>query len=499
LQDNDLMQRPLVLRKTKSYPNKLALISPPSLFHFQDAGDFSNQKSLHDFINILAEVRSSCHAPISLVLVADKRSNNNNFLPSSSQARVGLRVQRFSVDHDHLLEQFWNLYTTTSDEKDSDNDEAFTAPPSWIWQKLRQEYWNYHRSICQTVHHLHQIVTQWYAQPGCWFLEASATPTLQHLAAWFATYVSAKGFLSNATGYEKLMSLEELEVTNQQRQALVNICNLLQASFFPRPLPSTVSSDSELLSSFNSSEGQLLSTLFKIRTDLAGTGKARSEGEDDLGWKVYLDRSRRQERKKDVQTEPLQNEDFLSFINQLIVLVGSAQREKEEKGEAHTTCQEGINSMLKEFSNEALQRSDELGRSLGLRNIMLLPNRANDDHDGVWETAHEATSPQLRREIVATLDNHTSQSAGLKSSAGILQAIFRDRVSISREEWFSHFCSIAQSNNNNSRIVPPEELTHWFVLGSWFLYQCGLVKQGKLQRKGIMYEKASVVWCSGDD
>jgi hypothetical protein len=320
------------------------------------------------------------------------------------------------------------------------------------------------------------------------------TPTLQHLVGWFATYVSAKEFLSSAAGWEKLMSLEELQVTNQQRQALMNVCSLLQASFIP-PSPSTVSLDFESShSSSNPSKGQLLSILFKIRTDLAGNWKARTEeGEDYLGWKVYLDRSQRQERKKDAQAGPLQEEDFSSFINQLIVLVGSAQRAKEGE-EANTTWQEGINSMLKEFSNEALQRADGLGRSLSLRNIMLLPKRAQDDHDGVWETAQEATSVQLRREVVATLYTN-SHSAGLISSAGILQAIFRDRVSMSREEWFSQFCSMAQNNNN----VPREELTHWFVLGTWFLYQCGLVKEGKLQRNGIMHEKASVVWCSGDD
>ena len=493
-----MMQSRLILRKTKSHPNKFALISPPPLFHFQDAGDFSNKKSLHDFINILAEVRSSCHVPISLVLVKDNGSNNDNFLPSTSQARVGLRVQHFSVDHDHLLEQFWNLYNTTSDEKDSDNDEVFTAPPSWIWKKLRQDHWNYHRSACQTIHHLQQIVAQWYTQPGCWFFEASMTPALQHLAVWFATYVTAKGFLSNAAGWEKLMALEELEVTNQQRQALVNSCNLLQASFKP-PSPSTVSSDFVSHSTSNPSENQLLSILCKIRTDLAGSGEARTEeGEDCLGWKVYLDRTRRREREKDSQTGPVQKEDFSSLINQLIVLVGSSRREKEE-GDANTTCQEGINCMLKEFSNEALQRADELGRSLGLGNMMLLPKGEEDYHDSVWEAAREATSAQPRREIVATLGKYTSHSAGLISSAGILQVIFRDRVSMSREEWFAQFYSIAQINNNKSKIVPLEELTHWFVLGTWFLYQCGLVKEGKLQRKKMIYEKVSVVWCSGDD
>jgi hypothetical protein len=118
--------------------------------------------------------------------------------------------------------------------------------------------------------------------------------------------------------------------------------------------------------------------------------------------------------------------------------------------------------MIKELSRMIGEQIDQRMEQWKEQTPLLLlpPDRPEDDDE--MEAVH------LRREIVQ----------GLQQPAKGMYGLLVDCLSISREEWFHTFGAQKEE----------------FTFGVWTLIACGLL-QAKPSRRGVVYEKVSVVWC----
>jgi hypothetical protein len=70
----------------------------------------------------------------------------------------------------------------------------------------------------------------------------------------------------------------------------------------------------------------------------------------------------------------------------------------------------------------------------------------------------------------------------------------RNRISIPQQEWFDGFCV-----QSRSLAVDRQEIFELFICGVNFLKMQGLVRERKaFGRDEVVYDKATLVWCSGD-
>ena len=251
-------------------------------------------------------------------------------------------------------------------------------------------------------------------------------------------------------------------------------------------------------------------------------------------------------------------QDIIQVVQELIILVGRCLQQEDEASKTSTAAvmplssidvckelqtllrhdlagrilnyvhviQENMESILDsnvmnyehQSQTELSQRSDNntLGCSTTSAIMTMVTEKITTGSKIPWQEAYSSLTGHMRRDIVHTLyqavnesddtnnnDSNDGMDHGsiplLLASAGVLQELIGNRMSIQRDEWFRQFC--VQMRNRRPNAPPTrQELLSWFVMGTWCLYQCGLIQWERIQpRKGVVYEKASVVWCSGDD
>jgi hypothetical protein len=107
---------------------------------------------------------------------------------------------------------------------------------------------------------------------------------------------------------------------------------------------------------------------------------------------------------------------------------------------------------------------------------------------------------QFRRHtVVAMLSNLveydclTVENISCRLPSLLMQHI-RNRISIPQQEWFDGFCV-----QSRSLAVDRQEIFELFICGVNFLKMQGLVRERKaFGRDEVVYDKATLVWCSGD-
>ena len=234
-------------------------------------------------------------------------------------------------------------------------------------------------------------------------------------------------------------------------------------------------------------------------------------------------------------------------VNELIVLVAETQKQLEGGGITAKAAVETNRKYLLMQWDEVVSQIQRIVDTLGLfmrerptsnprvADIKDFDQTSNMEEDDLWSAGFESLVAHLRQETVEAalskvVDNADDVTTVASSSGGgkihtiptsqvpgiLLEALFvKDRITITRKEWFELFCSSLLEmlpGLEGSRAATKAQRQHFadlFVLGIWFLIHCGFIQE-KVQRataselgsaRGgtiIVYEKISLVWCSGE-
>jgi hypothetical protein len=221
-------------------------------------------------------------------------------------------------------------------------------------------------------------------------------------------------------------------------------------------------------------QDMISNTLLPVLAELYPVLDEKEEiGKDTVNFKLlqrYLDRGNH--NNSDQEDPPSSDDDgpskgtlaIKTHLQELIVLLGQLLSKEDSSAPPSQVLEEGILQMIKDLNRLIGEQIDQCMEQWKEQNpLLLLPSdRPEDDDNDEMEAVH------LRREIVE----------GLQQPAKGMYGLLVDRLSISREEWFHTFGA------------PAEE----FTFGVWTLIACGLL-QAKPSRRGVVYEKVSVVWC----
>ena len=233
-------------------------------------------------------------------------------------------------------------------------------------------------------------------------------------------------------------------------------------------------------------------------------------------------------------------ESFVNTANELIVLVDENQKHNEEDAKIVETNKKYLYIQWQELGEQIQNIVDKLGLFLKRH-----PNASSDDaefydslsaggeENGILlsSTACESlVAHNMRHELVeAAIYNvpekhylttgasrrgkRTHKNIPISEVPGILMRalLLKDRITIPREEWFELFCNTAwetipdlDTHKNPER---RQQLADLFVCGTWYLVHSGFVQekvqnapaseQGRRSGMIVVYEKTSLVWCSG--
>ena len=233
-------------------------------------------------------------------------------------------------------------------------------------------------------------------------------------------------------------------------------------------------------------------------------------------------------------------ESLVTTANELIVLVGDNQKHREENAKTVETNHKFLYFQWQELVEQIQNIVDKLGLFMKRH-----PNSSCDDavfYDSLSSDREELgvlsstvceslVAHNMRHELVEAAISNVPETHYLTRGAskrgkgtrnipisevpGILMRalLLKDRITIPRNEWFELFCITAWERIPDLDIHKNpgqrQQLADLFVCGTWYLVHSGFVQekvqpvpaseQGRRSGMIVVYEKTSLVWCSGGE
>ena len=404
-------------------------------------------RDLQDFICWLAERRAVQGLPFALVLLGPHVGCRKIELRSSTQNPVGLIVrQRVLPPAKELLDAFWERLCLK---------QGFPIPFSAdVMVAIADSFQEQHRSAVQVILDLKKVLAHHFLTQGS-FLMATANertlPDEQRRITWFLTKMEARKLIVRSS--ESRRSLvhwrREMELRRRKASVAMEVLHLLHKQrdssvpFLLRRHRSTASSFDKALN--REKRGDLVALLARLR-----------KLDDDYGIK-YVESQTQTDREALVQ-----------LINELIILADSCSYSSD--------MEQCLEPVLNEWTEHVNAHAD--GSSM------------------MSSSALAALCVQPRRHTVTGLTEGRIDEASpvsVSSLVGRMYRLIQDRVSLSQDDWYGAFRADLPSD------IGRQESFSLFICGINYLKLQGLLREKRVPSRGdTVYEKAVLVWCSGD-
>jgi len=402
---------------------------------------------LQDFVGWLAERRAIQGLPFVLILLGPHVGCRKIELRSATQGPVGLIVRQCVLPSTkELLDVFWERIWLKQG-----CPIPFSADTLDLITESFQEQ---HKSVIQVVIELKKVLAHHFVPQGS-FLPATTNkrilPHEQRRVAWFLLNSEARKLIagSSASRRSLLRWTREMETRGRKACVAMEVLHLLQ-----KQRDSTV----PFLLCHRSPASHFDKALdSEKRKDLMAL-LARLRKLDEPYW-----------RSESLQSElQVDNKALLQLLNELIIFADSCSYPSD------------MEKCLEPVMNEWMEQVNTYsGTSTTMSS----------------EEAIASISVQPRRHIVAGMIKGSDGIFDFSVSTllGRMYKLIQDRVSLSQDDWYNGFRAD----------LPPgigrQESFSLFICGIYYLKLQGLLRERRVPSRGdTVYEKAVLVWCSGD-
>ena len=177
--------------------------------------------------------------------------------------------------------------------------------------------------------------------------------------------------------------------------------------------------------------------------------------------------------------------DLLSQLNEIIVLTENAAK-----------VEEGVFAKdLSQMVTEWVYNASVIGAAIQTQPRDDGAKQFSPIDDSLAFATMDAIAPQIRRRLTDAMLHHSSvvnKSDVHKLAPSFLFSIMQDRVVVSREECFDAF--VKEFKGDSSL----DDLCSAFAFGMHQLSFCGLVSEKLGSKNNVLYERTTLVWCSGN-